>query len=95
MNNQLKLGIFITIGLLAIIVLIVSTGVLTLTKTYHVYSKFKNIAGFTRKAKVKIVGVGIGVLRGVSLDDSKAKIRKNVVLYRNASAYRSRRNGIY
>jgi ABC-type transporter Mla subunit MlaD len=86
MNNQLKLGIFIAIGLLAIVVSIVSTGVLMLTKTYHVYAKFNNIAGLTRKAKVKIAGADIrGLRRAVSLDDSKVKskllIRKNVVLY--------------
>ncbi|WP_095558691.1 MlaD family protein [Candidatus Endomicrobiellum trichonymphae] len=91
MNNQLKLGIFVAIGFFAIVVSIVSTGAFTLTKTYHVYAKFDNISGLTRKAKVKIAGVEIGVLRGISLDDSKAKlkllIRKNIVLYQNASAH--------
>jgi ABC-type transporter Mla subunit MlaD len=52
------------------------------TKTYRIYAKFDNISGLTRKTKVKIAGINIGVLRGVSLDDSKVKlkllIRKNI-----------------
>ncbi|MCA6079959.1 MAG: MlaD family protein [Endomicrobium sp.] len=90
MNNQLKLGLFTAAGFLAIVVSIISTGSFTLKKTYNIYVKFDSISGLTRKAKVKIAGVDIGVLRNVSLDDSKAKlklsIRKDVVLYKNAFA---------
>ncbi|MDR0800476.1 MAG: MlaD family protein [Endomicrobium sp.] len=90
MSNQLKLGIFAAVGFLAIVVSIISTGSFTLRKTYHIYVKFDSISGLTRKAKVKIAGIDIGVLRSISLDDSKAElklsIRKDAVLYKNASA---------
>ncbi|MDR2812109.1 MAG: MlaD family protein, partial [Endomicrobium sp.] len=61
-----------------------------LKKTYNVYAKFDNISGVTKKAKVKIAGVDIGILRGISLENSQAKLKlsidKNVKLYRNGIA---------
>jgi len=88
MSNQLKLGIFTAVGILAIIISIVMAGSFPLVKTYHVYTEFDNVAGLAKKAKVKIAGVDIGVLRNISLCNSKAKLKlsinKNVVLYKNA-----------
>ncbi|MDR3256774.1 MAG: MlaD family protein [Endomicrobium sp.] len=90
MSNQLKLGIFTAIGLVAVIISIIATGSFTLARTYNVYTKFDNISGLTRKAKVKIAGVDVGVLNGVSLDESKANLKlsisKKIILYQNASA---------
>ncbi|MDR3196075.1 MAG: MlaD family protein [Endomicrobium sp.] len=90
MSKQLKLGIFVFLGIIAAAVSIIAAGAFSLKRTYNIYAKFDNISGLTEKAKVKIAGVGIGVLRGVSLDDSRAKLRlsihKNVKLYRNGVA---------
>jgi len=90
MNNYLKLGIFAGVGIIAIVASIMAVGTFTFSKGYIVYVKFNNISGLTKKAKVKIAGVDIGVLRGVSLEGSKAKLRllidKKVILYENASA---------
>jgi ABC-type proline/glycine betaine transport system ATPase subunit len=41
----------------------------------NVYAKFDNISGVTKKAKIKIAGVDIGILRGISLEDSQAKLK--------------------
>jgi phospholipid/cholesterol/gamma-HCH transport system substrate-binding protein len=90
MSKQLMLGIFIFLGLIAMAVSIIAVESFSLKKTYNVYAKFDNISGVTKKAKVKIAGVDIGILRGISLKDSQAKLKlsidKNVKLYRNGVA---------
>jgi phospholipid/cholesterol/gamma-HCH transport system substrate-binding protein len=90
MNNQLKLGIFIVISILSLIILIIAIGTFPLEKTYNIYVKFDNISGITNKSKVKIAGVNVGILKNIYLEHSKAvaklSIFKNIVLYRNASA---------
>ncbi|MDR3330651.1 MAG: MlaD family protein [Endomicrobium sp.] len=89
MNNQFKLGVFILIGFFAIIVSIIAIEALSLKSTHDIYVKFDNISGLTRKAKVKISGVDVGILKSISLDNSKAKLKlsinKKVILYQNLS----------
>jgi phospholipid/cholesterol/gamma-HCH transport system substrate-binding protein len=89
MSNQLKFGIFTAGGLFALVILIIAVGTFSLEKTYSIYVRFNNISDLTRKAKVKIAGVDVGVLKSASLEDSKAKVRllisSKVVLYQNAS----------
>lgn len=90
MNNKIKLGIFVLAGLAAILVSLVAVGSFSLNKKYTVYVLFDNASGLTKKAKVKIAGVEIGVLRGIDLWDTKARlrlaIRDDVKLYQDASA---------
>ncbi|MDR3306706.1 MAG: MlaD family protein [Endomicrobium sp.] len=90
MNKRLKLGIFVFLGIIAAAVSIIAAGAFSLKRTYNIYAKFDNILGLTKKANVKIAGVDIGVLKGISLDDSQAKLKlsidKNVKLYRNGVA---------
>jgi phospholipid/cholesterol/gamma-HCH transport system substrate-binding protein len=90
MRDQLKLGIFVFLGSIAIAVSVIAAGSFSLKRTYSVYAKFDNISGVTKKAKVKIAGVDVGVLRAVSLEDSQANLKlsidKNVKLYRNGVA---------
>jgi len=91
MSNQLKLGIFTAVGILTITISIIATmGSFSLVKTYHVYTEFDSISGLLKKAKVKIAGINVGVLRSISLHNLKAKLKlsinKNIVLYKNAYA---------
>ncbi|MDR1696046.1 MAG: MlaD family protein [Endomicrobium sp.] len=90
MKNQLKLGIFVVAGFIAIAVSIIAVGSLSLKKTYGVYVLFPNASGLLHKAKVKIAGVDIGLVSGVNLQDGKAKlhlrINEDVTLYKNATA---------
>jgi phospholipid/cholesterol/gamma-HCH transport system substrate-binding protein len=90
MRDQLKLGIFVFLGIIAIVVSIIAACPFSLKRTYSIYVKFNNISGVIKKAKVKIAGVDVGVLRAVSLEDSQAKLKlsidKNVKLYRNGVA---------
>jgi phospholipid/cholesterol/gamma-HCH transport system substrate-binding protein len=91
MSNQLKLGIFTIVGLLAVVVSVFATGTFTLSiRTYNIYSKFDNVAGLACKSKVKIAGVDIGVLKEISLNNSRAELKfsidKKVTLYKNSFA---------
>ncbi|GHT56323.1 hypothetical protein AGMMS50233_07860 [Endomicrobiia bacterium] len=90
MNNKLKLGISITIGLFATVVSIFAVGPFSLEKTYNIYVIFDDSSGLPQKASVKIAGVDVGFLKKRSLEGSKAKLKlsigSNVPLYKNASA---------
>jgi len=90
MNNKVKLGIFALLGLAAIMVSIVAVGNFSFGRTYRIYVSFRNASGLAQKAKVKIAGVDIGVVRRISLKDSKARlsldINEGIVLYKNATA---------
>ncbi|MCL1972183.1 MAG: MlaD family protein [Endomicrobia bacterium] len=90
MNNKVKLGIFVLAGLFAVLASIVAVGNFSLARTYTVYVYFDNASGLVKKAKVKIAGVDIGVLKDVELAGSKARLRlainENVALYQDAKA---------
>ncbi|MDR1195112.1 MAG: MlaD family protein [Endomicrobium sp.] len=90
MNNKIKLGIFVVVGLFAIVVSIVATGNFSLGKKYKVYVLFDNASGLTKKAKVKIAGVDIGIMKGVDLYENKARlclvIDNDIAVYQNATA---------
>ncbi|MDR3113786.1 MAG: MlaD family protein [Endomicrobium sp.] len=90
MNNKTKLGLFLAIGILAVMISIITVGSISLSNTYKIYAYFDNVIGITQKAKVKIAGVDIGVLRGIKLVDGKARltlsIKGKTVLYKNAKA---------
>jgi phospholipid/cholesterol/gamma-HCH transport system substrate-binding protein len=90
MNNFIKLGIFTAAGFLAIVISIIATGSFSFSETYDIYAKFDNISGLTKKSKVKIAGVDIGILKEISLDGSKAKLKLSInkrhILYKNAIA---------
>lgn len=90
MKDQIKLGLFVAIGIFAVIISIVAVGNLNLNRRYELNVLFNNASGLTKKAKVKIAGVEIGALKTVSLQDGKAKltiaINKDVTLYQNAYA---------
>ena len=88
MNTKTKLGLFLAIGTLAVMISIVAVGSISLSDTYRVYASFDNVIGITKKAKVKIAGVDVGVLRGINLENGRARltlsINSNTVLYKNA-----------
>jgi phospholipid/cholesterol/gamma-HCH transport system substrate-binding protein len=88
MNKQLKLGIFILLGIIAVAISIIASGSFSFKRSYNIYAKFNNISGITEKAKVKIAGVDIGVLKDISLEGFQAKLKlainKDVKLYKNS-----------
>ena len=54
-SNELKLGIFVTIGLIAVLLTIMLLGNYSLTSKYVVNAYFDNTAGLPKKAKVKFL----------------------------------------
>ncbi|MCR4663318.1 MAG: MCE family protein [Endomicrobiaceae bacterium] len=90
MSNELKLGIFVIIGLMAVLLTIMLLGNYSLTSKYVVNTYFDNTAGLPKKAKVKISGVDVGNIKDIVLEDGKAKvvlvIDRKVKLYSDATA---------
>lgn len=90
MSNELKLGFFVTLGLIAVIVTIMMLGNYSLTSKYEVYTYFSNASGLPKKAKVKISGVDVGNIKNILLENGKAKIvlviDRDIKLYSDAKA---------
>ncbi len=68
---DLWVGIFVTIGLAAILFLALKVGNLVSfgsTPGYHISAKFDNIGGLKLRAPVKAAGIVVGRVEGVKLD---------------------------
>lgn len=90
MSNELKLGIFVTIGIIAVLITIMMLGNYSLTSKYVVNTYFENTAGLPKKSKVKISGVDVGNIKNIVLENGRAKvvlvIDRNITLYSDATA---------
>ncbi|MGB3622902.1 outer membrane lipid asymmetry maintenance protein MlaD [Ketobacter sp. MCCC 1A13808] len=70
-TQELTVGVFILIGLMALIFLALRVSGLSLKsgeETYRVTAKFENIGGLTARAKVTMAGVTIGRVTRIYLD---------------------------
>ena len=74
MSNELKLGIFVTIGIIAVLITIMMLGNYSLTSKYIVNTYFENTAGLPKKSKVKISGVDVGNIKNIVLENGRAKV---------------------
>ena len=90
MSNELKLGIFVTIGIIAVLITIMMLGNYSLTSKYIVNTYFENTAGLPKKSKVKISGVDVGNIKNIVLENGRAKvilvIDRKITLYSDATA---------
>ncbi|MBQ1609569.1 MAG: MCE family protein [Elusimicrobia bacterium] len=90
MSNELKLGIFVTIGIIAVLITIMMLGNYSLTSKYVVNTYFENTAGLPKKSKVKISGVDVGNIKNIVLENGRAKvvlvIDRDIKLYSDATA---------
>ncbi|MBQ0742052.1 MAG: outer membrane lipid asymmetry maintenance protein MlaD [Pseudomonas sp.] len=71
---ELTVGLFILVGVLALLVLALRVSGLTMstsTDTYKVYAHFDNVAGLTSRAKVTMAGVTIGQVTGIEFDKNR------------------------
>lgn len=71
---ELVVGLFILIGVLALLVLALRVSGLTMsasTDSYKVYAHFDNVAGLTPRAKVTMAGVTIGQVTGIEFDKNR------------------------
>ncbi|MDX1998393.1 MAG: MlaD family protein [Thermoanaerobaculia bacterium] len=77
MSNALKVGIFSTIVLVLLGVLILRIEDLDLFggEKRHLFARFDTVAGLDDKATVRIAGVRVGRVDGIELDGLSAKVR--------------------
>lgn len=77
MSNAVKVGIFSTIVLVLLAVLILRIEDLDLFggERRHVFARFDTVAGLDDKATVRIAGVRVGRVDGIELDGLSAKVR--------------------
>jgi len=65
---ELKVGIFILIGIAILFLIVFSMGDITLSKTgYHIYTVFNFASGIGPGAPVRLAGVGIGEVDAIRL----------------------------
>jgi len=70
-TQELTVGVFMLIGLLALVFLALRVSGLSLQtseETYRITAKFENIGGLTTRAKVTMAGVTIGRVTKIYLD---------------------------
>lgn len=75
MNQETKLGLFVLIGVCALVVSIILLGDFQFQRRYYLDVIFNDIAGLPTRAKVKIAGVEVGVVDDIILEGNKAKVR--------------------
>ncbi len=90
MTNEAKLGGFVLLGLVALIVSIMLLGDFQFTRKYDLNILFHDIAGLPGKSRVKIAGVEVGGVKRISLEGNMAKvtiwIRHDIPVHNDAVA---------
>ncbi len=93
-STEIKVGIFVFIGLLALFYLTfkLSEESFTSKDTYKLYAVFENVSGLTKGAKIEMAGVNIGKVGNIELtSDGKAKVEliiyKKYKIQNDAEAY--------
>jgi phospholipid/cholesterol/gamma-HCH transport system substrate-binding protein len=91
-TNEVKVGVFVLLGILGLFYLTYSTGKLNLRKSgYYIYAVFDAVAGLETKAPVMLNGLEVGKVDDIRFSydnhktqiilklfiDSEAKIREN------------------
>lgn len=82
-KNDLWVGLFVLVGLLAILFLsLQSANLLSLSwqKSYHVSANFDNIGGLKRQAAVKSAGVVVGRVESITFDDKSFQAKVDLAL---------------
>jgi phospholipid/cholesterol/gamma-HCH transport system substrate-binding protein len=82
-NLELVVGVFILVGLLALVVLAVRISGLapgSAVNTYSVHAYFDNVAGLTAKAKVTMSGVTIGQVTAIEFDKTRYSARVDMAV---------------
>ncbi|WP_434777478.1 outer membrane lipid asymmetry maintenance protein MlaD [Neisseria sp. Ec49-e6-T10] len=80
---EIWVGIFVALGIAAIVFLALNVANLTTqtpTQTYSVYAEFTDIGGLKVKAPVKTAGVVVGRVTNISLDTKKFVARVDIQL---------------
>jgi phospholipid/cholesterol/gamma-HCH transport system substrate-binding protein len=90
MTQETKLGLFVLVGIAALVVSIALLGDFQFQRNYSINILFSDIAGLPDKAKVKIAGVEVGAVKTITLEEGQAKvkvwIKQDVKVHRDARA---------
>ena len=81
-KNDVWVGLFVIIGLVAILFLALqAANLLTLSfqSKYHVTAKFDNVGGLKPHAAVKSAGVVVGRVESITFDDKSYQARGHAV----------------
>jgi len=88
--RELKLGIFVFIGVVLLTVGILMLGEVRFEKGYRIHILFNDIGGLLEKAPVRIAGVEVGIVKKITLEKNKAKVtvwlKEKVKVYLDATA---------
>ncbi|WP_068544927.1 outer membrane lipid asymmetry maintenance protein MlaD [Thalassotalea crassostreae] len=69
---ELMVGLFVAIGIAAILMLalkVANAGLQGNGETYQLFAKFDNIGGLKERSPIKVGGVIVGRVKGIKLDD--------------------------
>ncbi len=79
---ELKVGIFILIGVAILFIIVFSIGDINLIKSgYHVKIVFNFVAGIGGSAPVRLAGVGVGQIEGLKVFRDEKENKTKVELY--------------
>ncbi len=80
-KTELVVGIFVIVGIVALIYLSVSLGGIKLfgSENYNVFASFDSVTGLKVGAKVEIAGVEVGKVSGIELDEDQAVVEMDIL----------------
>jgi phospholipid/cholesterol/gamma-HCH transport system substrate-binding protein len=80
-KTELIVGIFVIVGIVALIYLSVSLGDIKLfgDKNYNVFASFDSVTGLKVGAKVEVAGVEVGKVSGIKLDEDQAVVEMDIL----------------
>src|ERR1017187_9232141 len=88
LSPESKVGLFVLAGMAVLMVSILMLGDIHFRPQNYFHATFNSIEGITDKSPVKIVGVEVGSVKSVDLEDGHASVtialRKGIKVYRNA-----------
>lgn len=81
LTTEIKVGFFVIIAVIVLGYMTFKIGELTFgrEKGYLIYGVFESVAGLDIKSPVKMAGVTIGAIEGITLTDEKAKVAMKIV----------------
>ena len=78
------MGLFILAGILALAFLAIQVSGINREfdskSTYQLYAEFNNVAGLTRKAKVTVAGVQVGLVTAITINPESMRARVDMVI---------------
>ncbi len=88
--RELKLGIFVFLGIVLLGIGILMLGEVRFEKGYQIYILFNDVGGLLDKAPVRIAGVQVGTVKKIALEKNKAKVtvwvKEEIKIYQDATA---------